>query len=178
MQGGNNNAGALGLTLTRTDEFSIAQEGNGLLCVGETTTSSTVPYVSHFMAQAPIVDGSPALIEVDRAVPNFSTNMSASTGGVVTKVIGSGFSLTSWSVSARLGFTAAGITIWMSDTATCEKVSRGVGAGHSLSTFSRMLVYFTYVLMIFVQDSRLLFLSANDGGLRRFHLHFRTPFQL
>jgi len=138
----------LGLTLTRVDEFSIAEEASQPLCVGQ-ITSSVVPYVSHFMAHAPIVDGSPALIEVDRAAPRRATNISTSTGGTVVTLIGSGFSGTSWSVRARLGSSAAIMTIWMSDTATRAKVTAGVGAGSSLPIFSRLNFQFSSLLIIF-----------------------------
>jgi hypothetical protein len=133
-QGGNNNAGALGLSLTRIDEFSRAEEESGGLGIGEASTSS-VPYVTHFMAHAPIVDGSPAMIEVDRAVPQLVSNTSASTGATVTTVIGCNFAVTSWSLSVRFGLSAAVATVWTSDSAISDKVARGVGAGSSPPAF-------------------------------------------
>ena len=135
-QGGNNNAGALGLTLTRIDEFSRAEEESGGLGIGQASTSSkSVPYLTHFMAHAPIVDGSPAMIEVDRAVPQLVSNTSASTGATVTIVIGCNFAVTSWSLSVRFGLSAAVATVWTSDSAISDKVARGVGAGSSPPAF-------------------------------------------
>ena len=94
-------------------------------------SASTVPYVSHFMAHAPIVDGSPAVIEIDRAAPQLASNISSTTGGTVTTVIGCNFAVTSWSLSARFGFTVAAVTTWWSDSAISHKIARGVGAGSS-----------------------------------------------
>jgi hypothetical protein len=121
------------------DEFSQAEEAgsdSSSFCVGsEATSEPLVPYVSHFMAHAPIVDGSPALIEVDRAAPQLASNTSASTGATVTTVIGCNFAVASWSLSARFGLSAAVGTVWTSDSAISDKVARGVGAGSSPPAF-------------------------------------------
>ncbi len=179
-QGGNNNAGALGLTLTRIDEFSRAEEESGVwLGIGRESSSSIVPYVTHFMAHAPIVDGSPAMIEVDRAAPRLASNLSGTTGGTVTKVIGCGFAVASLSLSARFGFTSASVTTWESDSSVIHKVSSGVGSGSSPHTLCRLRIYsFAHVNFFFAQELRLFCLPANDAYLHPFHQHFRTSFQL
>jgi hypothetical protein len=172
----------LGLTLTRIDEFSRAEEESGGLGIGQTSTSS-VPYVTHFMAHAPIVDGSPAMIEVDRAAPRLASNISSTTGGTVTTVIGCNFAVTSWSLSARFGFTVAAVTKWQSDSAISYKIARGVGAGSSPPAFQRMrfcayifLCYAFLMTHLFAQGTRFVFHLANYVHVHSFHQHFRTPF--
>jgi len=150
-------------------------------------SASTVPYVSHFMAHAPIVDGSPAVIEIDRAAPQLASNISSTTGGTVTTVIGCNFAVTSWSLSARFGFTVAAVTTWWSDSAISHKIARGVGAGSSPHRLrfcgfhifvSLMLYSFIFTDALFAQATRFVFRPANCVHVHLFHQHFRTPFQV
>jgi len=176
----------LGLSLTRIDEFSRAQEASKELFLGldpASYSASNVPYVSHFMAHAPIVDGSPAMIEVDRAAPQLASKISSTTGGTVTTVIGCNFAVTSWSLSARFGFTVAAVTKWQSDSAISHKIAQGVGAGSSPHAFQRVrfctfLHYACVMTHFFAQGTRFAFLLANYVLVHSFHQHFRMPFQV